>query len=114
MVTVQLFAYPVSDETLPDKTDACTSSTMQMQTRLWSLLISAGNSEPSGTIHAHERCEALDQFQPSSDVDTHTTHQPSRLGVWTSDTLVGPAPPPWTTCGSLLSLRQPTEKLEDD
>ena len=60
MVTLQLFAYPVSDETLPDKTDACTSSPVQMQTRLWSWLISAGNSEPSGTFHAHERCEALE------------------------------------------------------
>ena len=39
---------------------------MQMQTRLWSWLISAGNSEPSGTVHGHERCEALETVRRST------------------------------------------------
>ena len=119
MVTLQLFAYPVSDETLPDKTDACTSSTMQMQTRLWSW---AGIRYLLVRFHAHERCEALETVRRSTVGPVaavfrrgHLHDSPAAASrCVASDTLVGPAPPPWTTCGSQLSLRQPTVNLEDD
>ena len=73
-------------------------------------------------FHAHERCEALETVRRSTVGPVaavfrrgHLHDSPAAASrCMASDTLVGPAPPPWTTCGSQLSLRQPTVNLEDD
>ena len=62
----QFFAYLVSDETVPDKTEVCNFSRAR-PTRLPSWVIPDGSSEPSCTARAHERWEgALDSMETAA------------------------------------------------